>query len=562
LFKHVCSHSFPAYFSEALAAGIQLMATILGFLFSLVLSCVEGWDDSGFFGWFADSLDEAHDVPLIFDGKVPAFLTGTFVHTGPGRFGFGKMRFTHMMDGYAKTVKIDFSQDGKVLYTTEFLASGFLNASNKSGEIARGMFVGPIEPNPHWGPTAVLGANDNNYIKMRRLGDHRMLLADTMIATKMQDDCVSLDHNVRPALMKMMVPGVSWTDSLEPFGDMCMLGTMAHAHEDSKTGVMTGSMGCTGLHGNYHIVFTIEPSSPTTRKLLAKIALPKGRRPSYMHSLGATPNFIILIAEPIYMNMEKVLLGDSLGRGGLDTTNENTLFQVVNRKTGEVRILEAPGFAFGHLLNAWEDGEDIVIDLTWYAAGNQTTLGWFNRWFLENMQDKGIREEWPRSKIMRYKLGAKGDVRSTPLFADEREQNDFETPKINENFDGHKYCVSYMLQFHSYEYDKDRNASVSGPFGAVGIAKRNVCTGERNGWYRPNEYPSEVQFVANPEGTAEDDGVLLSMVYDGNTNSSYFQILDARNMERLAKAPVPVKSPFLIHSSYFPSDQVLREVLV
>ena len=41
---------------------------------------------------------------------------------------------------------------------------------------------------------------------------------------------------------------------------------------------------------------------------------------------------------------------------------------------------------------------------------------------------------------------------------------------------------------------------------------------------RPNEYPSEVQFVPDPHGLAEDDGVLLSMVFDANSNSSYFQV--------------------------------------
>ena len=30
-----------------------------------------------------------------------------------------------------------------------------------------------------------------------------------------------------------------------------------------------------------------------------------------------------------------------------------------------------------------------------------------------------------------------------------------------------------------------------GPMGAVGLAKRNLCTGERSGLYEPNTYPSE-----------------------------------------------------------------------
>merc|ERR1712087_510387 len=132
----------------------------------------------------------------------------------------------------------------------------------------------------------------------------------------------------------------------------------------------------------------------------------------------------------------------------------------------------------------------------------------------------GIRESWPRGQVHRYTLNMlQRKVSSERLFADENGMNDFETPKINEHLQGERYCISYMMQFHSYEYNKDQSSLNSGPFGAVGIAKRNICTGERSGWYEPNQYPSEVQFVADPAGSKEDDGVLLGMVLDGNTNS-------------------------------------------
>ena len=45
-------------------------------------------------------------------------------------------------------------------------------------------------------------------------------------------------------------------------------------------------------------------------------------------------------------------------------------------------------------------------------------------------------------------------------------------------------------------------------------------------------------------------------VYDANTNSSYVQLLDARTMKRQAKAILPVRSPFLIHASYFTKDDI------
>lgn len=508
-------------------------------------------DDTNFLDWFRSELNETQDEPLVFDRPIPSYLTGTFVQTGPARFSYGDMQFTHMMDGYSKSNKVQFSKDGTATYTTKFLVSKFMNESIKKNEIARGMFVGNIIPDPHWGPTAAMAANDNNYIKMQRIGDRNMLLSDTMIATEVQEDCTSFEQNIRSEKMSLFVPGSAWDDSIEPRGDICNLGTMAHGDVDSLTGVFTGAMGCLGVGGNYHMVFTIDPAEPTTRKLVGKADLRPSRGPSYMHSFASTPNYIVLIAEPLYMDIEQILLGRSLGEGGLKTNDDDTLFQIVDRKTGSVRTLEAPGFIFGHVLNSWEEGTDIVIDLTWYAANNMTTLGWMNRWFLEYMSDTSIRENWPHSKIMRYRLKADGQVEQKVLFANEHGENDFETPKINEKFRGHPYCISYMMQFHSYRYDVDHQAKKAGPFGAVGLAKRNLCTGERLGWYESNTYPSEVEFVPNPSGAAEDDGVLLGIVFDGHTNSSFFQIMDAQTMQPVARASLPIKAPFLIHSSYF-----------
>jgi len=526
---------------------------VQGCCFVAVLGLASAWDTSNFEDWFANELNETVDETLTFEGGVPSYLAGgTFVQTGPARFSFGEMHFTHMLDGYAKTNAVKFLTGGKATYTTKFLASGFMNNSVKDNGIARGMFVGAIEPPPHWGPAQVFGANDNNYIKMRRIGGQNLLLADVTVATEIEEDCTSYKTNIRSELLGMFVPGVSWDDELQPLGDMCMLGTLAHAAEDAETGIFTGAMGCFGVQGHYHILFNIEPSAPTVRKLVSKIPLPSGRGPSYMHSLGATPRYIILIAEPLYLSLERALEGYPMGEGGLETNGDQTLFQIVDRKTGAVRTLEAPGFIYGHVLNSYEDEDDIVIDLTWYAANNATTLGWMNRWYWKHMRSEPVREAWPRSRIVRYRLKANNMVEETTLFEVENGANDFETPKINEKLDGQKYCIAYFMQFHTYAYDQNQSSMQAGPFGAVGLAKRNVCTGERSGWYEPNTYPSEVQFVPDPDGTAEDDGVLLSMVFDGNMNASYFQILDARTMRRIAKATLPIKTPFLIHASWFP----------
>ena len=86
---------------------------------------------------------------------------------------------------------------------------------------------------------------------------------------------------------------------------------------------------------------------------------------------------------------------------------------------------------------------------------------------------------------------------------------------------------------------------------ATAVVKRNVCTGESKSLYTENVYASEARMVPRPGATEEDDGVLISMVFDGATKQSRIQFVDASSLKVLATAPFPVKVPFPIHTSWF-----------
>ena len=84
------------------------------------------------------------------------------------------------------------------------------------------------------------------------------------------------------------------------------------------------------------------------------------------------------------------------------------------------------------------------------------------------------------------------------------------------------------------------------------VVKQDVCGGgstaaapEGDGltkplqvWQVPNHFPSEPVFVPHPNATAglagEDDGVLLTAVYDGDRGLNYLAIIDAQTMSTVA----------------------------
>merc|ERR1712187_1080482 len=154
---------------------------------------------------------------------------------------------------------------------------------------------------------------------------------------------------------------------------MCSTAIMAHGVVDPATGVFTGVQSCISLgpfRESYHVVFTINPSDPRKRHLLSRIPLPHGRKPSYMHSMGFSKNFVVLIAQPMHLSLEKTMTGSQMA-DGLMYIGNGTIFQVVNRSDGSYRNYPFPSFLFAHVLNTWEEDGDVVLDITWYQADEQ-----------------------------------------------------------------------------------------------------------------------------------------------------------------------------------------------
>jgi carotenoid cleavage dioxygenase-like enzyme len=69
-------------------------------------------------------------------------------------------------------------------------------------------------------------------------------------------------------------------------------------------------------------------------------------------------------------------------------------------------------------------------------------------------------------------------------------------------------------------------------------------------WEEPGSYPGEPVFVAAPDAKAEDEGVLLSVVLNGERGNSFLLVVDARSLDELARAEVPHHIPFGFHGQY------------
>ena len=110
---------------------------------------------------------------------------------------------------------------------------------------------------------------------------------------------------------------------------------------------------------------------------------------------------------------------------------------------------------------------------------------------------------------------------------------------------GKKYCVLYGWS----SIQQSRHT----------LVKRNLCNDTLSKTFTIDEhfnhYTGEMAFVNDPKGQAEDDGILVTNVFDGNVEKSYLLVLDAKTFTPINRAWLPHAIPMSFHGMYFPEAQ-------
>lgn len=184
---------------------------------------------------------------------------------------------------------------------------------------------------------------------------------------------------------------------------------------------------------------------------------------------------------------------------------------------------EAPRcFAF-HFVNAYDDGDLTIIDLPKH-----------HRMFLTDQN--GPNEGAPI--LVRWTLH-RPSGRLTETVIDDR-GNEF--PRINGRHSGKSYRYAYTAYWS--------DAVVFGPSMKHDLERGTTEVHD----YGPGRMTSEPVFVRKPGAMAEDEGWVLSYVYDPKRDLSDVVILDAQDFagEPIATIRLPVRVPFGFHGGWAP----------
>ncbi|GGY37840.1 carotenoid oxygenase family protein [Parvularcula lutaonensis] len=289
-------------------------------------------------------------------------------------------------------------------------------------------------------------------------------------------------------------------------------GISAHPKVDPRTGeLLFFNYGKKAPYMHYGVV-------GPDRKLrhMTPIPLPGPRLP---HDMAFTENYSILIDLPLFWKEELLEAGIHSAAYHEDLP---TRFAVVPRygSENEIRRFEAAPTYVLHWTNAWEEGNEIVIDGYFQEDPDPAPIRMpgidprFGK-LLANIDYHSF-----KPKLHRWRLNLDtGGVREERLHD---ELVEFGT--INQH---------YACRPNRYVYSA---TAVPGMFLFAGLKKHDLETGETTSLsFGEGRVGSEAPFAPRVGGEREDDGYIVSFVTDTNEDRSECIIVDARD---IAAGPV------------------------
>ena len=252
--------------------------------------------------------------------------------------------------------------------------------------------------------------------------------------------------------------------------------------------------------------------------------------PTMMHDFNITRNNVVFMDLPAVFNMELAMSGEMpirwddnyparLGVMPRDGSDEQVKWFDIN-----------PCYVF-HPMNSYEDGDCIVLDVARFS----------HMWRDSSM-------DFPPPDLWRFTIDtATGKVREEQV--DDRSA---EFPRVADSVIGLKHRYGYMMSMSEGGFTDD-------PTNASGaILKYDRATGQRSAIeLGRGRVGGEAVFAPSANPQSEDDGYLMTYLYDAHSDSSRFVIMDAATMddEPVASIELP-RIPSGFHGSWIPASVV------
>ncbi len=442
-------------------------------------------------GNYAPVRDEVTLDGLKVVGALPKGLEGMFVRNGPNP-AHDPLGAYHWFDGDGMLHGLHI-KGGKASYRNRFVRTEGYEEEKKAGKALSGGLAGPPD-----------------FKKVMAGKDGYKNAANTALVW----------HAGRLlALWEGGAPHEVKVPSLDTVGRHTFDGKLKHnctAHP--KVDPVTGEM----------FFFGYQPVKPYVRYAVAD---PKGvikhtsaidiPNPVMMHDFAITEKHAVFMDLPMAFDFARLLTGKPAF--GFEP-KRGARMGVMPRHGGKVRWFAVETCYVFHVFNAHDEGDETVLTGCRMKSFPDEIIP------PDRLTEKQLKEQG--TVPYRWRLDRKsGKVKEGPL---DDVAADF--PRVNESLTGRKARYGYAMKLSmdaliKYDFEKGRTAR-------HGLGKARQC--------------GEPVFAARPGGKGEDDGWLLTFVYDAAAGKSELLILDAPSMKPEARVLLPRRVPHGFHGAWLP----------
>jgi carotenoid cleavage dioxygenase-like enzyme len=442
------------------------------------------------------------ELPVV--GELPVDLNGLFVRNGPNPQ-FPPIGPYHWFDGDGMLHGVQI-QAGKARYRNRYVQTQGFQRERSAG---RALWGGLLQPTPNTNP-------DSGYKNVANTAlvwhNHRLL-----------------------ALWEGGEPHAITVPDLETIGpyrfnDQLTTPFTAHPKVDPVTGEMM-FFGYSPVPPYLHYG-VVSPQGALQRTL--PIELPIG---VMMHDFAITEHYSLFLDLPLVFDLSRLQHGEPM----LSFERERpSRFGILPRhgNPSDIRWFEAPSCYIFHTLNAYEAGDEVVLVACRMNSTN--VLGPSSSPSEHEADHPGLDNDVPL--LYRWRFHTKtGAVQEEPLT-----DRPSEFPRINEQLLGRENRYGY--------------AASAAP-GAMprfdGLVKYDLATGAaQKHEFGAGRYGGEGVFAPRPGATAEDDGWLITYVYDEAQAASELVVVRADDFsaEPVARILLPQRVPYGFHGIWVPAS--------
>lgn len=443
-----------------------------------------------FFGTTSSCRIEADVADLEIEGDIPAEISGTMCRVGPdNRFPpmLGDDQVVHG-DGMVTALHIS---NGRARFRSRYVRTDRFLAEEKAGRSLFGAYRNPYTDDPSVAGIDRGTANTNVVFHAGR--------------------CLALKEDAQP----MEIDPIT----LETIGKWTADGTItsphvtAHPHPDFRTGelLMFGYQ-AKGMGSTDVVFLPVDAEGRVSRETWFKAPYP-----CLMHDFFATERFALFPLMPAITFPDRVRNGEPYYMW--DAKQPSYIGVLQRNGSGDVRWFSGPPRGSMHFINAWEEGNRIILRAS-ISSPDAAPM-------FPPADAAGAPPHWENSAsvIVDWALDIDSEDNKIQESVVVEDGSFIDFPRIDHRFETGKHRHVWWIR---KDFDRPAIHHVWVPASCNVIERHDEVTGERDTYFTDDKWaPGEPVFIPRPGSDREGDGYVIAPVFRLEGRGNAYMLFDA-----------------------------------